>query len=102
MASVPIVEALQNGAASVPIVEAVQNGALHFNETALSIAFHGFTSLISLEAPVTISFEQVFSIGGDHAAGDPNFFRNQGLEHPISNSHKIPSELMPRWVNPPH
>jgi hypothetical protein len=47
MASVPIVEAVQNGAASVPIVEAVQNGALHFNETALWIAFHGFTSLIS-------------------------------------------------------
>jgi hypothetical protein len=49
-----------------------------FNETALSIAFHGFTSLISLEAPVTISFEQVFSIGGDHAAGDPNFFSPRG------------------------
>jgi hypothetical protein len=65
--------------ASVPIVEAVQNGALHFNETALSIAFHGFTSLISLEAPVTISFERVFSIGGDHAAGRPQFFSQPGL-----------------------
>jgi hypothetical protein len=65
--------------ASVPIVEAVQNGALHFNETALWIAFHGFTSLISREAPVTIFFERVFSIGATTLRAAPQFFSQPGL-----------------------